>query len=782
LRGESIRPETFEKVCKELDLDWEAIAQAEADLTPDALDLLVQRVRQQVYADVQTRCGTMRVLDMEQPITIDSIYTKVNILERISRNQRRTIVELQEGGDLNDFDRFTLGPVRLERIPGLEAVQHCDKLLILGKPGAGKTTFLKWLAIQCNEGQLHPHRVPIFIALKEFAETPASLQGFICSRFNSCGIENADRVTETLLQAGRSLVLLDGLDEVRDVDRDRVLREIRNASIQFDASQFVMTCRIAAQEYTFEQFTEVEIADFDQEQIADFSHKWFHFKDPVKAAAFTEELRTHKPLEELATNPLLLTLLCFVFEERAGFPINRADLYKEGLDILLKKWDVKRKIERDEAYKWLSPKRKEDLLSQIALTTFESGNYFFKQKEAEHLIEAYIQHLPDVQADPEALRLDSEVVLKSIEAQHGLLVERSRFIYSFSHLTFHEYFTARELVTRERDELPQVLLPHLSDKRWREVFLLTVEMLENADSFLRLIKSHIDQMLATDPKLQQFLTRVEQKSGSVNSPCEPAAIRAFYFVLAIDLDRELDRDGEADRFIAIDLDLAIDLPASLAHELAGALAINLNHDDFNRVLDRVLGSALDLPLDLALVRAFDFVRTFDLVRVVAFDLDLAFELSGERAIDLGSALSIARELDRELDRERAITIDRNHALSIARALELACIIARELDLVPVLTQSLQDLKDQLLNIDNDRGEFWQWWQISGLAWADQLRAMMIEHRNIGHDWQFSDVQKTRLQQYYDANKLLVDCLNSHCSVSQAVRDEIEDSLLLPVTD
>jgi predicted NACHT family NTPase len=59
---------------------------------------------------------------------------------------------------------------------------------------------------------------------------------------------------------------------------------------------------------------------------------------------------------------------------------------------------------------------------------------------------------------------------------------------------------------------------------------------------------------------------------------------------------------------------------------------------------------------------------------------------------------------------------------------------------------------------------------------------MIEYRNIGHDWQFSDEQKERLQQYYDANKLLVDCLNSDCYVSREVRLEIEETLLLPIAE
>lgn len=59
---------------------------------------------------------------------------------------------------------------------------------------------------------------------------------------------------------------------------------------------------------------------------------------------------------------------------------------------------------------------------------------------------------------------------------------------------------------------------------------------------------------------------------------------------------------------------------------------------------------------------------------------------------------------------------------------------------------------------------------------------MLRHRYIGHDWQFSKKQQDKLRQYYDTNKLLVDCLNSDCYVSRAVRDEISKTLLLPATE
>ncbi|WP_442944273.1 NACHT C-terminal helical domain 2-containing protein [Nostoc sp.] len=65
---------------------------------------------------------------------------------------------------------------------------------------------------------------------------------------------------------------------------------------------------------------------------------------------------------------------------------------------------------------------------------------------------------------------------------------------------------------------------------------------------------------------------------------------------------------------------------------------------------------------------------------------------------------------------------------------------------------------------------------------NQLREVMIKYRNIGYDWQFSDKQKELLKQYYNANKILVDCLNSDCYVSLEVRQQIEETLLLPIAE
>jgi predicted NACHT family NTPase len=140
----------------------------------------------------------------------------------------------------------------------------------LGKPGAGKTTFLKHIAIQCISGKFQADLVPIFINLKNFAEAEhqPSLLKYITEQFVSSASNT--KAIKQILSQGRALILLDGLDEVKEIDAYRVVQEVRNFSAKFYLNSFIITCRIATREYIFEQFTEVEVADFDQLQINTF--------------------------------------------------------------------------------------------------------------------------------------------------------------------------------------------------------------------------------------------------------------------------------------------------------------------------------------------------------------------------------------------------------------------------------------------------------------------------------------------------------------------------------
>ncbi|MBE9003362.1 NACHT domain-containing NTPase [Nostoc sp. LEGE 12447] len=609
--GKAVGFDSFKAICKNLELDWEEVAGLMQSATiqmikdeesDNGIINIVQMVRDKLRPLIHEQCGTMKVLDMSQPIKLEDIYTNVNILEKVSHQRWIELSQIIQNFDpsLENFDRLGLSKITGQRVPGLKAVSEYPRLMIWGKPGSGKTTFLKNLSIQCIFGEFNIGRVPIYISMKEFSEIKyePNLKSYIISYIKSSGVELQDEQILDLFYKGRLFIMLDGLDEVREKNINRVIQEVQSLADKFFYSddfkidsqnylkdnfqkirkvfpdrfynnQFIITCRIAAQEYRFSNFIDVEIADFDELQIKNFVNKWFAFKDKTKIDTFVKKLNQNQPVRELGTNPLLLTLLCLVFEEIADFPSSRSELYKEGLDILLKKWDAKRNIERDQyqLYKKLSVQRKEDLLSSIAAITFERGDYFFKKKQVEECIADYIQNLPDSKTDPKALQLDSEGVLMSIESQHGILVERAHNIYSFSHLTFQEYFTARKIITtpvpQKLEIALQSLANHIFETRWREVIILTVEMLQNADILLELVKQKIDK-ITNNIILKTVLDWVNQKANSVVIGYKKSAIRFFYLSLIISpintpnllskLDQSLKIEGELDidrRFFVI---------------------------------------------------------------------------------------------------------------------------------------------------------------------------------------------------------------------------------------
>jgi predicted NACHT family NTPase len=726
-------------------LDAEAKKQnVEANLQPnDDLEALVQEVKQKIAADVMERCGTMRVLDMTQPVDLDRIYTDVNILEKISGKDRIDCDEVLPIGNRENFERWMMGKIQ-HRITGLKAFEKHQKLVVLGKPGAGKTTFMKYLAMSCLAGRFHGELVPIFVTLKAYAEERGqpSLENYILTEFAKRKV--SQDVAKQLLDNGKALILLDGLDEVKKEDDRRVKQDIDCFSRDWLKNRFAITCRIAAREYQFEKFTEVEVADFDDGQIETFVNNWFRERDELKAERMLERLKVNKPVKELAKSPLLLSLLCWRFEENDEFPENRHNLLTEGLNFLLKKWDATRYVERDvsrhfrgeQIYKNLSPEEKIDMLTGIAFRYFLNDEYFFRQEDLQQHIKDYICKLPEYSNNLEASRLDSEAVLKAIEHHHGLLVERARNIYSFSHLTFQEYFTAQEI---EREKAFGKYIQHVTDPRWREVFLLTAEMLRSSDEFLLMIKEYIDGILLNNENLQVFLEWANQKTNSVQSSYKNVAVRAFYAYYEVP-NNPLQHALALQYFLehACNFDVSLSLDRSLLNSLESALDISIS---------------IALEYDISLALSIDISRTHRLFRAGAFSLDLS--------TSEGSSIDIS------LSRATSLDISLNISLSIANHVG-----------EPRFHQCLQSIIDRLLDPNQDWQRFKEWWKLNGQEWTKEYRQLLINDRNIGHDWQFTDEQLELLNQYYAANLLLVECMN-RSYVSKQVREEIESTMLLP---
>ncbi|MBH8574446.1 NACHT domain-containing NTPase [Nostocaceae cyanobacterium CENA369] len=717
--GKPVDRHVFNDICFVLELDPSEIIQkpiihesTSFDIPADStlnIHALVKKLRSVYHEKIQAQCGNLHLLDIARPINLNDMYVDVKIFEELTSKRWLEILDLYKL-EANEFKQLGLSHPLPERVSGLEVIRKYSKLVLLGKPGCGKTTFLQSIAISCDRGVILPEYLPIFVSLKNFAEdiqgrNQISFFNYLHDNLINFGVSEQELVT--LFYHGKALILLDGLDEVILEDSVKIINIIRKFSEKYYNNHLIITSRIGVQQYSFPGFHEVEISDFTKQEIAEFAEKWFlaiarnsPAKAQILAHKFMQKLELQENLQilELVTTPLLLNLICLVFKLIEDFPANRSELYKQALDLLLVRWDEAKGIKRGRCRN-LSLLDKIKLLSHIAAVSLSQGDYLLPETKMRQIIADYLRYLPDATADADALELESAAVLKAIAVQHGLLIERARGIYAFSHLVFQEYFAARGIITNTNTQELQEFVNHLGKKHWQNAFLLSAEMLKPADTLLHLIKQEIVRLATSNAKLHNFLIWLGHKSSLVNTFYHLASVRAFYFTIALPPEHPL----------ACNQDFAI--------RLDRRLALNL---------------AVDLGLDLGLIHA--------LTVSLAITADIFFQRL--------SALSLA--------------LDLKHLLTDKQSLQ----------------KSLQDLKNQLPLSSQGREALKIWWQTNGKAWTEELRALTISTRQIGHDWKFNEQDLQQLQSYWDANKLLLDCLNSASNVTPHVRDAIKENLFL----
>ena len=151
------------------------------------------------------------------------------------------------------------------------------------------------------------------------------------------------------------------------------------------------------------------------------------------------------------------------------------------------------------------------------------------------------------------------------------------------------------------------------------------------------------------------------------------------------------------------------------------------------------------------------------------------------------------KLDSDLVIDQSLSIALSFALTLSSDLDLDLIDGYTLDLQTAIKYAIEHSGEEemikelrflaeLIPDSHNKNSCREWWSIHGESWVKKTKALILKFRNFQYEWDLSDVQKKTIERYYDANKLFLRCLNSGCIVSDRLRQEIEETLLLPIAE
>jgi hypothetical protein len=403
-----------------------------------------------------------------------------------------------ESNEEETFERLSIGNILYKN----------HRLAILAKPGGGKSTLIKRLAIAyafperrtyINDELPNFNWFPIFIRCRELGEKVTHsitdiINGITArAEINECQNQFL-KIVSNELQNGNALLLIDGLDEISE-DRNRIffVNQLRTFIATYPNINIIVTSREAGFRAVAGMLAthcdQYKVSNLIEKEIEQLTVKWHTViiddsENTIKEAIKISNLIINdNRIKILAENPLLLTTLLFVRRWAGYLPTKRTVLYQEMIKLLLVTWNV-------EGHDQLDIEEAEPQLAFVAYWMTINGQQTITEEELKECLIESRKQMPEILGYTKISPTD---FIKRVESRSSLLIlsghKRTASgqlvqLYEFLHLSFQEYLTAKAIVKKylpSQDSTKtkvEIIRPNLTNENWKEVIPIAAVLLE----------------------------------------------------------------------------------------------------------------------------------------------------------------------------------------------------------------------------------------------------------------------------------------------------------------
>ncbi|MDQ7029769.1 MAG: tetratricopeptide repeat protein [Ardenticatenia bacterium] len=244
---------------------------------------------------------------------------------------------------------------RVATAPVLYYLTHHERVLLVGAPGAGKTTVLRYYTHyladremrRVNQEGVTSVTLPVFVRLN-LVRRHQQVETLILDALHHGGITHIQHVEEVcrLLRGEltrlddqappvRLALLFDGLNEIPEEAQEEFFRFLRQIS---PVHQIVLTCR-TEHFVPIDGFVPIFLEPLSEADIELYITRYL---DPARGKRLAEEILADPELRQLAHSPLLLFMFTQIadIQEDVALPKNRGLLYEAFVERLLRRTET----------------------------------------------------------------------------------------------------------------------------------------------------------------------------------------------------------------------------------------------------------------------------------------------------------------------------------------------------------------------------------------------------------------------------------------------------------